>query len=208
MLRHVARQPGDFGREFAQLAPQRRVHPLGEPGQELELLAERPGRAVLGEARHLLELARREVERLADLPHGRPQAIGGERAHQPDVVVPVALVDAADQLLADLAREVQVDVGDRGEGLVQEPPDEEPGRHGVDVRQAEQVAHDGRHRGAAAAARQQVAGGAAAAAPHVGPHLPGQLEQVVVDEEEATESMVFDECQLCGQPSLGLGAVL
>src|SRR6266576_3040262 len=61
----------------------------------------------------------------------------------------VALVYAPDQLLADLAREVEVDVRYRCERLIQEAAEEEARGDGIDVRQPHQVADDGRHRGAA-----------------------------------------------------------
>ena len=49
--------------------------------------------------------------------------------------------------------------------------------------------------------------GAAAPAPHVGRHLAGQLEQVVIDEKEPAQPMPFDERQLGCKPALGLVAV-
>ncbi len=42
---------------------------------------------------------------------------------------------------------------------------------------------------------------------HVGGHHARQLEQVVINQEEPAEAMVFDECQLFRQPPLGIGAV-
>src|SRR5207237_399534 len=149
-------------------------------------------RAPVLELGDLLDLSRRQIERLADLAHRGAEAVGGERSDQPHVLVAVALVDPADQLFADLAREIVVDVGHRREALVQEPAQEQAVGDRVDVRQAEQVADDGRHRRAAPAAGEQVSLGPPAAPAHVRCHLAGQVEQVVIDQEEPTESMVFD----------------
>ena len=54
----------------------------------------------------------RDAERLADVAHGAAEAVGGEGADERGVVGAEDLVDALDQALADLAREIEVDVGD------------------------------------------------------------------------------------------------
>jgi hypothetical protein len=123
------------------------------------------------------------------------------------VLVAVAPVHPADQLLADLAREVEINVGHRSEGLVQEPAEKEPGGDRVHMREAQEITHDGRNRGAAPAPRQQAAVGATAPPPHVGRDLAGQLEQVVIDEKEPAQPMPLDERQLGREPALGLVAV-
>jgi hypothetical protein len=51
-------------------------------------------------------------------------------------------VHLEDQLLPDVAREVEVDVGQRRELLVQEAPEEELLLHGIHVREAGEVADD------------------------------------------------------------------
>ena len=56
--------------------------------------------------------------RIAPLP-----AVGRERRHERGALGAVALVHARDQLLADVAREVEVDVGQRRDLLVQEAPE-------------------------------------------------------------------------------------
>src|SRR6266576_6041444 len=114
----------------------------------------------------------------------------------------VALVYAPDQLLADLAREVEVDVRYRCERLVQEAAEEEARGDGIDVRQPHQVADDGRHRRPAPSPGEQATGGAAAAAAQVGRHLAREVEQVVVDEEEAAQPVKLDQPQLFGEPPL------
>ena len=64
--------------------------------------------------RHLLDLLLRQAKRLAEVAHGAARAVGGEGGDQRRVLGPVALVHARDQHLADVAGEVEVDVGHRG----------------------------------------------------------------------------------------------
>src|SRR3989442_7760678 len=89
------------------------------------------------ELRHLLDLSCRQIQRLADLAYRRAQPVGGERADEPHVLGAVARVHPPDQLLADLPREVEIDVWHRRQRLVQEAAEEQPDRDQVDVRQAE-----------------------------------------------------------------------
>ncbi len=202
VLRDVARQAPDFFGELAQLFPEGRVFAPREPGELLQLVRQST-RPPVRQFRHQLDLSERQVERFADLTHRRPQPVGGKGADEADVLVAVALVDAADQLLADLAGKIEIDVGHRGEGVVQKAAEEEVIGDRVDVRQAEQVADDRRHRRTASPAGKEIARRAAGAAAHVGRHLSGQLEQVVIDEEEAAEPVMLDQGQLFAEPSFG-----
>ena len=100
--------------------------------------------------------------------YGRPSALPTSRIapreryvakarDERGVLAAVALDDADDQLLADVAREVEVDVGHRRELAVEEAAEREVVRDRVDVREAGQVADeraDGR--AAPAAGRQHV----------------------------------------------------
>jgi len=110
------------------------------------------------------------------------------------VLTPVALADRDDQLLADVAREVEVDVGHRGELAVEEAADREAGEHRIDVREAGQVADD-RADGASAApaGREDVARDRAAA--HLERALSRQLEHLPVEEEEPCEAELADQLQ-------------
>ena len=90
-------------------------------------------------ARHALDLAGRQPQGLAQVPH-RPRAIRRERRDQRRAIRAVALVDPRDQLLTNVAREIEVDVGRLVDLLVQEPSHEQLALHGVDVGEAGQVA--------------------------------------------------------------------
>ena len=156
--------------------------------------------------RDALDLPRRQAERLAEVADRAARAVGGEGGDEGRAVGAVALVDAGDQLLADVAREVEVDVGDRGDLLVEEAAGEEVGLDRVDVGEAAEVADDRGDAGAAAAAgRQDGAGGVRAA--DLDGDLARQLEQVAVQEEEAREAQLADDRELLAQAALGLGAV-
>ena len=66
---------------------------------------------MLGGARDALDLPGGQPEHLAELADRAARAEGREGGDQRGAFVAVALVDARDQDLADLAREVEVDVG-------------------------------------------------------------------------------------------------
>ena len=77
---------------------------------------------VLGGACDALDLPGGQSEDLAELADRAARAEGREGRDQRGAFVPVALVHARDQNLADLAREVEVDVGQVLEPGVQEAP--------------------------------------------------------------------------------------
>ena len=60
----------------------------------------------------------------------------------------------SNELLPDIAGEVQVDVGDGGHVLGEEAVQGEVELQGVDVREADEVSHQQGHRGAPAPARR------------------------------------------------------
>src|SRR5439155_282106 len=101
VLRHVAREPCDLLRQLAQLLPPRSVLPSLE-ARKLVQLVRQTARPPVRQFGDLLDLALRQIQRLADLAHGGAEPVGGERADEPDVLVAVPFVDPADQLLADL----------------------------------------------------------------------------------------------------------
>ncbi len=167
-------------------------------GQALDLLGDAV-RVALGDPREPLELGERQPERLAEVADRAARVVGGEAGDERGVLVPVALGHAHDQLLADVAREVEVDVGGRDELAVEEAAEREAGLDRVDVREAGQVADDRADRAAAAAAgRERVPGRAGAA--HLERDLAGELEHLPVEQEEAGELQLGDQRQLLPQP--------
>ena len=119
------------------------------------------------------------------------------------MLVPVALGERDDQLLADVAREVEVDVGHRVELPVQEPPERETCLDGIDVREPGQVADERADRAAPAAARGQRVP-RSVTPPHLARDLRGQLEYFPVEQEKTREPEVADQRELLVQPSPGL----
>ena len=149
----------------------------------------------VGDARQPLEIRERQAERLADVADGAARAVRREGRDERRVLAAVLLRHADDQLLADVARKVEVDVGHRRQLAVEEAPEREVRRDRVDVREPGQVADeraDGR--AAAAAGREHV------------PHRPGpahlerdlarELEHLPVQQEEAGEAEVADQREL------------
>jgi hypothetical protein len=77
----------------------------------------------VGDACEALELRERQAERAADVADRTAAAVARKRGDECGVLTAVAFGDADDQLLADLAREVEVDVG-HGDHLVVDEPSE------------------------------------------------------------------------------------
>jgi hypothetical protein len=116
------------------------------------------------------------------------------------VLVPVALGERDDQLLADVAREVEVDVGHRVELPVEEPAQREAGLDRVDVRETRQVADERADRASSTAARRQRVP-RSVAPPHLARDLSGQLEHFPVEQEEPGEAELVDQGQLFLEPT-------
>ena len=164
------------------------------------------GRPALGAARDALDFARRQAERLAQLPDRPARSVGREGGDEGGVLAAVALVHARDEDLADVAREVEVDVGERGELLVEEAPEEEVVGDRVDVREAGEVADDrGDGRASASSRRQERA--CRGRASDLRRDLARQLEHVAVQEEEAGEVELRDDPELLLEPRLRLRVV-
>ena len=106
------------------VARARRASSLGDAGRV----------PAVGDAGEPLELGEREAERLADVADRAAAPVGREGGDERGVLAAVALGDGDDQLLADVAREVEVDVGHRrrarrsGSGRARGSP--RPGRRG------------------------------------------------------------------------------
>ena len=153
-----------------------------------------------------LELARRQAEHLAQLADRPARAEGREGGHQRRPLAPVALVHARDQDRPDVAREVEIDVRQRGQLLVEEAPEEQLVGHRVDVREPGEVADDRGHRGPAPAARRQQRPHRRRPA-HLHRHLARQLQQVAVQQEEAGQAQRVDHPQLLLEPRVRGGGV-
>ena len=170
-----------------------------QPERRLDVGGDAPHRPRLGPAGDPLELAGRQPEHLAQLADRPARAERRERRDERRAVAPVAVVDPRDQHLADVAREVEVDVRQRGQLLVEEAAEEEVVRDRVDVREAGEVADDRGHgRPAPAPGRQQRAGRAGPA--HLDGDVAGELEQLAVEDEEARQAEPLDHPQLLLQP--------
>ena len=168
-------------------------------GSSCELLGDPLRVPAVRDAREPLQLGERQPERLADVADRAARPVGGEARDERGVLAAVALGDAEDQLLADVAREVEVDVRHRHELAVEEAAEREVLRDRVDVREAGQVADDRADRRAAPPPRRQPAPRRAGPADPVR-ELPRQLEHLPVEEEEAGEPELVDQPQLLLEP--------
>ena len=140
MLGDVTRQPGDLPGQELERAPALREELLLRVGECRDLVCDPFGVPAVGHARESLELRLRQPQRLADVADRTARAVRRKARDERGVLVPVALGDADDQLLADLAREVEVDVRYRRELVVDEASEREAVLDRVDVREPGQVA--------------------------------------------------------------------
>src|SRR5579864_5113291 len=164
-------------------------------GQEAELLADALRVPAVGEARQPFEVRERQAERLPDIADRAARAVRREGGDERCVLVAVLLGDADDQLLADVAREVEVDVGHRRELAVEEAAERELVRDRIDVREPRQVADERADRRAAAAARRQHVPHRAGPT-HLVRDLARKLEHLPVEQEEAGEAELVDQYEL------------
>ena len=198
VLRDVAREAGDLPRQPGEGAPAPRLElPLavGKPGDLLPHPLRVPA---VGEPGEPLQLGEREPERLPHVADRAARAIRREARDERRVLAPVALGDADDELLADVAREVEVDVRHRRELAIQEAPERELVRDRVDVREAGEVADDRADRAAPSATRREEASGRVDPS-HLPRALARYLQDFVVEEEEAGELELVDERELVFQ---------
>ncbi len=192
VLADVARQSCDLLRQLAKRGPARTGMPAGHP---VELVADAGCVPAVGDAGEPLELGERQAERLSHVANRTAAAVGRERRDEGCVLTSVALGDAHDQLLADVAGEVEVDVGHGDHLVVDEPAEGQAGRDGIDVREAGQVTDDRADAGATPAPRRQCMARAPGPA-NLERALARQLEHLPVEEEEPGEPESRDQGKL------------
>ena len=192
VLGDVTRQPRDLRGQELERAPALREELLLGVGECRDLVRDPLGVPAVGHAGEPLELGLRQPERLADVADRAARAVRRKARDERGVLVAVALGDADDQLLADVAREVEVDVRHRRELVVQEASEREAVLDRVDVREPGQVADDRADRAAPSPPRRQEHARRAAAA-HLERALPRDLEHLVVEEEEPRQAEPSDQ---------------
>ena len=144
VLRDVTREARNLSGEPGEGAPALRLElpvTVREPRDLLPHASRSSRRTAVRAAR----LGEREAERLPDVADGAARAVRREARNERGVIAPVALGHADDELLADVAREVEVDVRDRGQLAVEEAPERRLVRHRIDVREPGEVADDRAH---------------------------------------------------------------
>jgi hypothetical protein len=133
MLGEVARQAPGLTRQPRQTPPSRRRRPPRAEDLGDVVLHLGATRVHVGDPGDALDLARRQPQRLAEVADRAARAVTGEGGDQRRPLAPVAVVDARDQPLADVAGKVEVDVGHLGDLVVEEPAQEQPRPDRVDV---------------------------------------------------------------------------
>ena len=130
MLADVARQPSDLLRQRAERLP---PWPRVPARDAFELLPDTRRVPAVGDTREPLELRQRQPERLADVADRAAASVRREGRDERCPLPSVPLGDPDDQLLADVPREVEVDVGHSDHLVVDEAPEREPRLDGIDV---------------------------------------------------------------------------
>ena len=138
----MAREPRDLVAEVGERAPARRQQLPVRIGKQLELVSDALRIPALRHLREPFELRVRQAERLADVADRTAAAVRRERRDECRVVAAVAFRDGDDQLLANVTRKIEVDVGNAGEVAVQEPAEREVGLDRIDMRETGQVADE------------------------------------------------------------------
>ena len=110
VLRDVAREAGDLAREPRERAPALRLELALAVGQAGDLLPHSLRVPAVREPCEPFELREGQAERLANVADRSPRAVRREARDERGVLAAVALGDTDDELLADVAREVEVDV--------------------------------------------------------------------------------------------------
>ena len=203
MLGDVPWQACDLGREELERAPSLRDQLALGVGKAGHLLGDARRIPPVGEPRQSLELRLRQPERLADIADRAARAIGGEAGDQGGVLVAVPLRDGDDQLLPDVPRKIEIDVRDRGQLVIEKAPEREVVRDRIDMREAREVADDRADGASTATPGRQEAPGRVAPA-HLQGALPRDLEHLPVEQEEAGELELVDQRQLALEPGTGL----
>src|SRR5207244_1767237 len=135
--------------------PARRAELRRGVGESRDLVGDALRVPAVGEAREPLEVGVRQAERLADVTDRAARAVRREGGDERGVLGAVALDDADDELLPDVAGEVEVDVRNGRELAVEEAAEREVVRDRIDVRETGEVADERADRRAAPAPRWQ-----------------------------------------------------
>ncbi len=112
VLADVAREAGDLAGQLDEILPDGSADQRAELGHEAHLIGDFGGVGkVVAELVELGEDRSWQAERLADIEYGAAEAVGGEGGNDGGVLSAVAVVDLLEDFVADVPREVEVDIG-------------------------------------------------------------------------------------------------
>ena len=144
-----------------------------------------------------LQVLLRQPQGLAQVLDDTLHRVGGDGPGQDGVLRPEAPVHPLDQFVPELTGEVQVDVGEQGGILGDEPLQGQAPPQRVHVADADEIARQQGHRGAAPPARGPFFQGSLRVA-HVPllHDLPGQEDYLPVEQQEPGQAVPGDEPEL------------
>src|SRR5579864_257648 len=157
-------------------------------GQSCQLMADRAGHAAFRKPRKFIDGWRGQTKHFTEIAHGAAQVIRRKRAHQRGVLESITLVYLEDQLLANIACKVEVDIGDCLQVFIEKPSEKKPVAHRVHMAETNEITDDRADRRTPASARWQAR---TASDRTFTAHTLGNLGrlflEVAVDEEKACQ---------------------
>ena len=183
----------------------RSLHP-GASTRSLErwkrqhLLPQEPAAAVLDLLGQPPQVFLGQAEGLAEILDDALDGVGGDGAGENGELRPEMAVDPRDQVVAERAGEVEVDVGEHGHVLRHEPLQGEVPAEGVDVADADQVSGEQGDRGAPAPAGGPLLEGCLGRGQPLLLHDPlGEQDDLAVEEQKAGKVVLAYQPHLLGE---------
>ena len=140
MLGQVLGEAVELGGEIDQVAPDGGVGAVSELGQTLHLRLKLARVSGLHAPRQAVDVLEGKSQRFAQIADGALHPVGAYHAGEDSPVPSPALVHPFDELLADVPRKVQVDVGHGSHVVLQEPLQRQVELQRVDVGEADEIA--------------------------------------------------------------------
>ena len=205
VLGQVFGEAVQLGRQVDKVPPHRGVHPVPEFGKAQHLGLQVAGVEEVHPLGQLVHILGGKPQGLAQVPDGPLQLVGADHSGEGCMVPAPLLMDSLNQLLPDVAGEVQVDVRHRAHVVGEEPVEGEIELQRVYVGQADEIAHQHGHRRPPATARRTLLQGYLHVAQAQFDHnLPGHLDDVVIDEKKPGQVVPLQQPELLLQAGLHL----
>ena len=153
MLPQASRSVHQLGSEFHEVPPTRGLHPISEGGQAEHLVAEVGAVQRVQLPREQSHVVLRQPQRLPEVLDDALHRVGGNGSGEHGELRSEVFVHPPDEVVAYRPREVQVNIGEHGHVLRDEPLQRQVPPEGIDMADADEVPHQQSDRGATPSAR-------------------------------------------------------